>query len=308
MKKKNPPYHFIGAFVLFIIVALALWHWEYTKDQQTAAALAAQQAADQKAIDDAKDHQVTVTSAPTNMRAVLYATEPVEAGAKLSPAFYEKKLTPNDILPDAYNDQSDITGWVAVRKIEKGDPLTPRNIGKTLPFMSERLTPGMRLISLPIFNADLNETGGFVVDGDRVDLLYTINGETDLALQNVNVLYVPGPTVKTEKTDGITPVPAPDQKIAVAFEVTPEEAQALTNLLSVKAGTFSMILRARKDDKEIKVHPLSAGDYLDNFSKLQRIVDKSNQRVATLAEQIKAEDQQTQGNTNETITPNAPTP
>ena len=238
MKKKTPPYHFIGAFALFVIVALALWHWEYEKDQQQAAAIKAQQDADAKLLAQAKEQQVSVTSVPTNVRAVLYATQPVEAGVKISPAFYEKKLTPNDILPDAYNDQSDITGWVAIRKIEKGDPLTPRNIGKSLPYMSERLTPGMRLISLPIFNSDMNQTGGFVVDGDHVDLLYTFAGETNVALQNVSVLYVPGPPVKSEKTDGINPSPAPDQRLSVAFEVTPEEAQALTNLLAVKTGTF----------------------------------------------------------------------
>jgi Flp pilus assembly protein CpaB len=307
VKKKAPPYHFIGAFVLFVIVALALWHWEYVKDQERDAALAAQQAANEKALADAKEHEVTVASTPTDMRGVLYATQPVEAGIKLSPAFYEKKLTPNDILPDAYNDQSDITGWVAIRKIEKGDPLTPRNIGKSLPFMSERLTPGMRLISLPIFNSDLNQTGGFIVDGDHVDLLYTIDGETDLALQNVSILYVPGPPVKSEKTDGINPSPAPDERLSVAFEVTPEEAQALTNLLSVKTGTFSMILRARKDDKEIKVRPFNASDYLDNFSKIQRVVDRSNQRVSALASAIKAQEQQ-QGTTNEITTPTPPTP
>ena len=307
MKKKSPPYHFVAAFVLFIIAALALWHWSFVKQQEQAAAIAAQQAADAKALQDAKDKQVVVAQAPTNMRSVLYATQPVEPGVLLSPAFYEKKLTPTDILPDAYTDQSDITGWVAVRKIEKGDPLTPRNINKHMALMSERLTPGMRLISLPIFNADLNSAGGFIVDGDHVDLLYTIGGQTSLALQNVSILYVPGlpEGQKSEKSEGVNPSPAPDQRLSVAFEVTPEEAQALTNLLAVKNGTFSMILRARKDTKEIKVHPFAAADYVDNFAKIQRIVDKSNARVSALGEQIKAQEQ-SQGTTNETTTPTPP--
>lgn len=316
MKKKNPPYHFIGAFALFIIVALALWHWEYVKDQQAAAALAAQQAADQKALEDAKEHQVTVSSAPTNVRNVLYATQPVEAGEKLSPAFYEKKLTPNDILPDAYNDQSDITGWVAIRKIEKGDPLTPRNIGKTLPYMSQRITPGMRALSLPIFNAQNNYTGGFIVDGDRVDLLYTAQTEdqkyeinTQLVMQNVNVLYVPGPTIKTEKTDGITPAPPPGDGLAVTFEVTPEQAQELIFLSQAKNGKFSMILRSRRDDSEIKVKPFNAADYdLENLSKVQRTADKSIERVKALSAEIEAKEKEVQGTTNETTTPTPPSP
>jgi len=316
VKKKTPPYHFIGAFVLFIIVALGLWHWEYLKDQAAAAALAAQQAKDQQALAEAKEHAVTITSAPTDVRNVLYATEPVEAGVKISPAFYEKKLTPNDILPDAYNDQSDITGWVAIRKIEKGDPLTPRNIGKSLPYMSQRITPGMRAISLPIFNAQNNDTGGFIVDGDRVDLLFTAQSEdqkyelsTQLVMQNLDVLYVPGPTIKTEKTDGITPAPPPGDNLAVTFEVTPEQAQELIFLSQSKSGKFSMILRSRRDDSEIKIKPFNAEYYdMTNLSKVQKTADKSIERVKALSAEIAAKEKEAQGTTNETTTPTPPSP
>ena len=149
-----------------------------------------------------------------------------------APPFTRRKLTPTNILPDAFTDSNDIVGWYAIRKIEKGDPLTPRNIGKSLPYMSQRISPGMRAISLPVFNADLNSTGGFIVDGDRVDLLYTVTAldgqfkiNTQTVMQNVNVLYVPGPQIKTDKTDGITPIPPPGDPISVTFEVTPEQAR-----------------------------------------------------------------------------------
>ena len=53
-------------------------------------------------------------------------------------------------------------------------------------------------------------------DGDRVDLLYTVSSKdnttrfnTQTVMQNVNVLFVPGPQIKTEKTDSINPVPPP---------------------------------------------------------------------------------------------------
>ena len=73
--------------------------------------------------------------------------------------------------------------------------------------MSQRITPGMRAVSLPVFNAEVNFTGGFIVDGDKVDLLLpsTPDGthpvNTQMVMQNVNVLYVPGPPIKTDKTD-----------------------------------------------------------------------------------------------------------
>jgi Flp pilus assembly protein CpaB len=198
VKKKPNFIPFILAGLLFFVAVAALFHWQAVKNQQQADALAALQAADAQKIADAQAKQITVAQTPTNMRNVLYATQPVEPGNRISPAFYEKKLTPVDILPDAYTDQTDITGWVAIRHVEKGDPLTPRNIGKTLPFLSERIPPGMRAISLPIFNADVNDTGGFVVDGDKVDLLYTVDSldgglrvNTQTILQNLNVLFVP---------------------------------------------------------------------------------------------------------------------
>jgi Flp pilus assembly protein CpaB len=311
VKKKSPPYAFIGAILLFFIALIFLVQWKKAQDQKTADALAAQKAAYDKQLADAQEKQITVAPTATNMRNVLYATQPVDPGVLISPAFYEKKLTPNDILPDAFSDQTDITGWVAIRHIEKGDPLTPRNIGKSLPYMSQRITPGMRAISLPIFNATYNDTGGFIVDGDRVDLLYSVSTldsnlkvNTQTILQNLSVLFVPGPPTKTDKTDGITPAPPPGDTIAVTFEVTPEEAEELIFLSAVKNGRFSMILRSRKDDTEIKIKPFNADDYdLSNLSKVQRTADKSIERVRALSAEIAAKEKQDQVNTNETNTP-----
>ena len=307
MKKKPNLLPFILAGLLFFVAVAALFHWQSVKNQEAQAAIDAQKAADAQALADAQAKQINVTQTPTNMRTVLYATQPVEPGNRISPAFYEKKLTPVDILPDAYTDQADITGWVAIRHIEKGDPLTPRNIGKTLPYLSQRIPPGMRAISLQVFNAgDVNDTGGFVVDGDRVDLLYTVASEdgstklnTQTVLQNLNVLYVPGPPTKTDETDGITPVPAPGGSIAVTFEVTPEEAEELIFMSGVKNGRFSMILRSRKDDSEVRIKAFNAEDYdLNNLSKVQRTADKSIERVKALAAEIAAKEKEAQNETN----------
>jgi Flp pilus assembly protein CpaB len=316
VKKKSPPYAIIGAVLLGIIAIVAFVQWKKVQDQKTADAVAKANADAAAAIAAANAKVApTVTETPTNMRNVLYATQPVDAGVKISPAFFEKKLTPTDILPDAYTADSDIIGFYAIRKIEKGDPLTPRNIGKSLPYMSQRISPGMRAISLPVFNAEYNDTGGFVVDGDCVDLLYTLSPggiayQTQMVMQNLSVLYVPGPQIKTDKTDGIVPIGPPGDSISVTFEVTPEQAQALVMMSAQKDGKFSMILRARKDKSEIKIKPFVAADYLGNFQKVQRTTDKSIVRVQELAAKIEAEEktQGSQGNTNETPTPTPPSP
>jgi Flp pilus assembly protein CpaB len=312
VKKKTPPYAFVGAFVLFIFAALLLWHWTYTKQLEEDARIATQKAADDAALQEAKDKQISIPQTETNVRKVLYAVQPIEPGTRISPGFYEQKLTPNDILPDAYSDKDDITGWVAVRHIEKGDPLNPHNINKSLPTLAQRLSPGMRALALPIFNGDVNNTGGFIVDGDKVDLLYTVAGgdagglNTQTILQNIEVLFVPGPPTPSDKMDGVVPAPTPGGGVAVTFEVTPEEAQELIYLSTARLGKFSMILRSGKDNTEVKVKPFALAD-LDpnNLGKIQKVADKSVERVKALAAEIAIQEKQVQGNTNETNTPPA---
>ncbi len=317
MKKKSPPWPFLIAGVLFIVCIVALVKWQQKMEADKDAALAAQQAAADQALAEAKAKQVTVTEVQTHMRPVFYATQPITPGTRISPAFFESKQTPNEILPDAFTDSNDVVGMFAIRDIEKGDPLTPRNVGKSLPYMSQRITPGMRAISLQVFNSELNDTGGFIVDGDKVDLLFTVANpdntvklNTQTVMQNVSVLYVPGPQIKTEKTSGITPAPPPGDPIAVTFEVTPEQAQALVFLTNLKNGQFSMILRARRDDSEIKIKPFVGTDYdVLNLSKVQKTVDRSVARVQELSEEIEAKEKANAAaaaNTNETTTPIPP--
>ncbi len=288
-------------------------------DQASADRVAKATADLQAQIDALKNSQQPVVSpTPTNMRNVYYATQPVEPGAKISPAFFEKKLTPNDILPDAFGEGNDIVGFYAIRPIEKGDPLTPRNIGKTLPYLSERIPPGMRALALPVFNSDLNDTGGFVVDGDKVDLLFTTlttDGanlvRTETALQNVSVLFVPGPQTRSDTTAGIVPAPTPGEPLSVTFLVTPEQAQSLIFLSQVKNGKFSMILRGRTDLTEFRPKPFEGADYAGNLKKVQKTSDQSLQRVEELQKKIEAEeqkekDQASQGTTNEITRPTPP--
>lgn len=327
MKKKSPPYAIIGAAVLGIVAIFAFFKYKQGQDAAAAAALAKAQADAQAQIDAANAKVVPVVqAAPTNMRNVYYATQPVAAGAKISSAFYEKKLTPNDILPDAFSDQSDIVGFYAIRNIEKGDPLTPRNIGKSLPYLSQRISPGMRAVALPIFTSEYNNTGGFAVDDDKVDLLFSTTAKdrttgesyllkTQLVMQNVKILYVPGPKIESDQMNGIGPALGPGEPVSIVFEVTPEQAQALvfmTHLKGDAGGTFSMILRARSDPSELKLKSFDSDDYVGQYEKVQKMADRSQQRVQELADKIAAEQKLQQsavpGTTNETPNPTPPSP
>jgi Flp pilus assembly protein CpaB len=314
VKKKSPPYAIIGAAVLGIIAVFIYLQHEKSVQADAQAAMDKAKRDAQAAIDAANARQpvpTVVDATPTNMRKVYYATQPIDPGVHISPSFYELKMTPVDILPDAYSEGPgvDLDGMFATRNIEKGDAFTPRNVGKELPFMSGRISPGMRLLALPIFNADSNSTGGFVVDGDKVDLLYTTGASTQLVMQNLNVLYVPGPPIRTKETEGVNPAPAPGDPISVAFEVTPEQAQALVYMTQNPGGHFSMILRSRRDTANLEhLKPFNGGDYADNLKKLQRTTDTSILRVQELQKQIEAEEEKNkaQGNTNAPPTPPSP--
>jgi Flp pilus assembly protein CpaB len=315
VKKKSPPYAIIGAVLVGILGIFLLLKWKAGIDASNAAALDAQTKALQSQIDDLKTKNAQpVVQTDTNMRKVFYATQPVEAGAKISPAFYEMKLTPNDVLPEAYSDGTDLVGFYAIRPIEKGDPLTPHNVGKTLPYLSERIPPGMRAMALPIFNAgDVNYTGGSVVDGDYVDLLLTSwlpasqSGtgqdtmiDTQTVLQDVQVLYIPQTQTRSDMTVGVTPT----EPRSITFMVTPEEAQALIYISQGKNVKFSMILRGRSDKVDTKLKPYEAG--LEDLHKLQKKTDASYDRVAELQKAIQdaeKKEKASQGSTNETTPP-----
>jgi Flp pilus assembly protein CpaB len=318
VKKKSPPYAIIGCVILGVVAVGFFLKHERDVDAQTQAAITAAQQA--QAAQDAKDAanakpNISVASTPTDVRDVFYATQPLKAGEKLSPSFYEKKLTPKSLLPNAVDTKQDITGWYAVHAIEVGDALTSYNIKPTPPFMSGRLTPGMRLVALPIFNAQDNYTGGYIVDGDKVDLLWTTDTQdgsaklsTQFLLQNITVLSIPGipGPLQTDKTEGTNLTPPPGDSPSVAFEVTPEQAQALIYLEGAKNGQFAMILRGRPDTGVLKLKPFSGYDYLPNLNKIQTMSDRSILRVQELQKEIEAIEKQGPGTTNETPTPPNP--
>ena len=97
--------------------------------------------------------------------------------------------------------------------------------------------------------------------------------------------------------------------MAVTFEVTPEQAQALLYMSQVKDSHFSMILRARKDNSEVKIKSFNSDDYdWNHLTKVQKTVDKSIDRVKQLAAEIDAKEktESSQANTNETTNPTPP--
>jgi pilus assembly protein CpaB len=87
-------------------------------------------------------------------------------------------------------------GAIVKETILAGEPLTPRKVvrGGEGGYMAVVLSPGMRAVSIPVTSE--TGVGGFILPGDRVDILQSRSQEagrgylTDVLMQNVKVLAI----------------------------------------------------------------------------------------------------------------------
>lgn len=145
-----------------------------------------------------------------------------------------------------------VEGAIVRDPILAGEPITSRKIvrGGEGGYLSVVLSPGKRAMSVPVTSE--TAVGGFVLPGDRVDVLQTrdvpvaAEGEgssgknlvAETILQNVRVLALDQST--TAEKDAKTIVAA-----TATLEVAPIEAEALARAKA--AGPVTLILRAYTD-------------------------------------------------------------
>lgn len=140
--------------------------------------------------------------------------------------------------------KKEIPPRVVLRPIEISEPILK---GKITGFggrasLSSLISPGMRATTIRV--NDVNGVAGFVLPGDRVDILLTRdpnssgkrrggNLQTDIFLQNMKVLAIDQDANENRNKPGVVK--------AVTLEVTPVQAQKLT--LAQKLGVLSLALR-----------------------------------------------------------------
>jgi pilus assembly protein CpaB len=148
----------------------------------------------------------------------------------------EAFFTFEEVLGDANQDRR-----VALRTIDKNEPILKSKVsgfgGRAS--LSQLLAPDMRATTIPV-NA-VNGVAGFVLPGDRVDVLLTRRNEsggnkgliTDILLQNMKVLAI--------DQDANDERDKPSVVRAVTLEATTLQSQKLT--LAQRIGTLSLTLR-----------------------------------------------------------------
>lgn len=195
---------------------------------------------------------------------ILIAKTDIAYGDKIIPDLVELTQWPTKYLPKgAIQIPADLfegpdAPRIAMRAIVAGEPFLKAKVSGygERPILSRKVAEGMRAFTVRI--NDVSGVAGFILPGDRVDILLTrqIDGSSrenyanDIILQNISVLGID--QLSSEEQD------KPVLGKSATFEVTPEQAQSLA--LASQVGTLSLSLRNYETLDTTKSKRISASD------------------------------------------------
>jgi pilus assembly protein CpaB len=209
---------------------------------------------------------------PFEVANLVVAATDLEFGNRIDREHLRETPWPADSMPEgAFSTIDELLGdgseeRVALKPVIKGEPVLATKVsgfgGRAT--LSALLPDNKRAFSIRV--NDVSGVGGFLLPGDRVDILLTRTlGDrggredqvTDIILQNITVR-------------GIDQIASEDQNKPVVVrtatvEVTPEEAQKLA--LATQVGKLSLALRNMKTAQEEKVGTIRVGDLVRGTKK-----------------------------------------
>ena len=180
--------------------------------------------------------------APLASRTIVVAAKPLRFGTELSSMSLREMPWPDGALPvGAFGRIADLVAGgrrVVLTAIEANEPILASKITGSgqRATLSAVLQDGMKAVTVRV--NDVEGVAGFVLPGDRVDVVLTRQQDkntaaADVVLQNVRVLAVD--QIADERTD------KPSVAKAVTLEVEVVAAQKLA--LAATVGTLSLALR-----------------------------------------------------------------
>lgn len=218
--------------------------------------------------------QTTVAAAPAPkqpVHEVLVADIDLPAGTFIKPQHLRWQRWPTDDVPDSYvlrgkRPDNQMVGAVVRSFIAAGEPITGGAVVKPgdRGFLAAVLDPGMRAVSVPI--TPISSNAGLIFPGDRVDLILTQTltssdngGETrrvsETVLKDLKII-----AMGAEVSDAVEPGKANERAKTATFEVTPQQAEAVT--LLTELGKLSLSLRSLAADQEAENAIPTSGDSL----------------------------------------------
>lgn len=219
---------------------------------------------------------------------VLVAARKIDIGAKLTEADLRWQEFPEPSIASVYFTKSrnpeairELMGGIARAEIFAASPITPGKIVKAGDggFMSAILEGGMRAMAIKI--APESGAGGFILPGDRVDVLLTrqvtVRDESgqnvrdivsETLLENVRTLAID----QTVNDPGAAESGSAKTTSSVigktaTLQVTPAQAQTLAS--AIEGGTLSLALRSleRKEDPVFAAREAEAARALEEQRK-----------------------------------------
>jgi pilus assembly protein CpaB len=189
---------------------------------------------------------------------IVVASRPLRFGEELSSmALREIPWPPNSLPPGSFSKISELTSTKrkVLSPIDVNEPILAAKItgpGQRAT-LSAMLTDGMKAVTIRV--DDVADVAGFILPGDRVDVVLTQPREkkspiTDVVLLNVRVLGVD--QVADERVD------KPSVVKAVTLEVDEIGGQKLA--LASRVGTMALLLRKAGDREEDAGRELTALD------------------------------------------------
>jgi pilus assembly protein CpaB len=196
--------------------------------------------------------------APPPERTIVVATRPLRFGEELTAQALREVPWPQDALPaGAFNKIADITAGkrVVLMPFDINEAILASKItgpGQRAT-LSAVIDDGMKAVTIRV--NDVQGVAGFVLPGDRVDVLLTRQGEknnavTDVVLEDVRVLAID--QLADEKNDKVSVVKA----VTVEVDVTDGQKIALASTV----GTLSLLLRKAGDLANDESRRVTAAD------------------------------------------------
>ncbi len=196
--------------------------------------------------------------APPPERTIVVANRPLRFGEELTAQALREVPWPQDALPaGAFNKIADVTAGkrVVLMPFDINEAILASKItgpGQRAT-LSAVIDDGMKAVTIRV--NDVQGVAGFVLPGDRVDVLLTRQGEknnavTDVVLEDVRVLAID--QLADEKNDKVAVVKA----VTVEVDVTDGQKIALASTV----GTLSLLLRKAGDLANDKSRRVTSAD------------------------------------------------
>lgn len=196
---------------------------------------------------------------PVATRTVVVAKSPLRFGNPLTSQVVREIAWPEEAIPaGTFSSISELLSGgkrVVLASIEPNEPVVGAKItgpGQKAT-LSAIIQEGMKAVTVRV--NDVEGVAGFVLPGDRVDVMVTRHqekstGSNDVVLQNVKVLAID--QIADERTDKPTVVKA------VTLEVDTVSAQKLS--LAASIGSLSLALRKAGDANEENMRRITTTD------------------------------------------------